>query len=292
MKSAKVEIDAKNDLGEGPVWDHLKQELLWVDYNQGKVCSFHPKSQKYAEITIADTVMVAIPTQKNNLIVAIDKNVAIFDTHKKTLTKQVTIAENKPNNRLNDGKCDANNRLWIGTMSKSAEATEGALYKVNSDLTYEKMDEPYTIPNGIAWNKNNTAMYVVDSIMKKIFWYDFNLTKGTISNKRVLIDTVDEQGLPDGMTIDENDNLWVAFWQGQCVVQYDTKSGKVLSRINTPAVIASSCCFGDKNLTTLYVTSSRKYDTVENIKKFPNAGGLFSVQPGVKGLPTQFFNES
>ena len=292
IKLAKLEVECKNDLGEGPVWDHLKGELLWVDYNNGKVCSFHPKSKSYSEVTIAETVMVAIPTNRNNWIVAIDKNIAIFDPHGKELIKQVTIQENKPNNRLNDGKCDAYNRLWIGTMSITADAPEGALYKVNADLTYEKMDDPFIVPNGIAWNKNNTAMYVVDSMTKKIFRYNFNLEKGTINNKKVLIDTADEQGFPDGMAIDEYDNLWVAFWQGQTVLQYDTKTGKVLSRITTPTVIPSSCCFGDKDLSTLYITSSRKYDTEENIEKFPNAGGLFSFKPGIKGMPAQFFNES
>jgi len=292
MNTVTIVADCKNDLGEGPVWDHTNGKLIWVDYNSGKVCSYHVNSQKYVAVSIAETVMVAIPTNRNNWIVAIDKNVSIYDSHKKELIKQVTIEENKPSNRLNDGKCDAQNRLWIGTMSYAGDTTVGALYKVNADLTYEKMDEPFIIPNGIAWNKTNTAMYVVDSMMKKIFRYDFDLEKGAISNKTILIDTSAEKGLPDGMAIDEEDNLWVAFWQGQSVLQYDTQTGKVLTRLNTPANIPSSCCFGGDDLRTLFITSSRKYDSEENIKKFPLAGGLFSIQPGVKGMPTLFFNES
>lgn len=292
MKSAKVIVDCKNDLGEGPVWDHTNGELLWVDYDSGKVCKYHVNSKNYSEVSIAETVMVAIPTNRNNWIVAINNKIAIYDPHKKWIIKQVTIQENKPNNRLNDGKCDAYNRLWIGTMSNDADAPVGALYKVNANLSYEKMDEPFIIPNGIAWNKKNTAMYVVDSMMKKIFRYDFDVEKGDISNKTVLIDTVTEMGLPDGMAIDEDDNLWVAFWQGQSVLQYDTNTGKVLARIKVPVFIPSSCCFGDEDLGTLYITSSRKYDTAGNIEKFPHAGGLFSIKPGVKGMPTQFFNES
>ncbi|MEO9145350.1 MAG: SMP-30/gluconolactonase/LRE family protein [Ginsengibacter sp.] len=292
MRSATVIVDCKNDLGEGPVWDHINGELLWVDYDSGKVCKYHINTKNYSEVSIADTVMVAIPTNRNNWIVAINKDVVIYNPREKTIIKQVTIQENKPSNRLNDGKCDAKNRLWIGTMSNDADAPVGSLYKVNANLIYEKMDEPFIIPNGIAWNKKNTAMYVVDSMMKKIFRYDFELDKGAISNKSVLIDTAAEMGLPDGMTIDEDDNLWVAFWQGQSVLQYDTNTGKVLTRINVPAFIPSSCCFGDEDLATLYITSSRKYDTAENIEKFPQAGGLFSIKPGVKGMPTQFFNES
>ncbi len=291
MKSAIVIVDCKNDLGEGPVWDIINGELLWVDYDSGKVCKYHVNSKNYSEVSIADTIMLAIPTNRNNWIVAINKNIAIYNPRKKKIIKQVTIQENKPNNRLNDGKCDAFNRLWIGTMSNNADAPVGALYKVNDNLVYEKMDESFIIPNGIAWNKKNTAMYVVDSMIKKIFRYDFDLEKGTIGNKSVLIDTSAENGLPDGMAIDEDDNLWVAFWQGQSVLQYDTYTGEVLARISVPAFIPSSCCFGDEDLGTLYITSSRKYDRKENIEKFPHAGALFSIKPGIKGMPAQFFNE-
>ncbi len=292
MKLVKLAVDCKNDLGEGPVWDQLNGRLLWVDYNNGEVCQYDPIFEDCSVTKLADTVMVVIPTDRNNWIVAIDKNVSIYDRNNKCIIKKVAIEENKPNNRLNDGKCDANNRLWIGTMDKTANSAVGALYRVNADLTYQKMDEPFIIPNGIAWNKNNTVMYVVDSVMKKIFRYDFNLGKGTLGKRTVLIDTADEQGLPDGLTIDVDDNLWVAFWQGQSVLKYDTKTGKVLARISVPTVIPTSCCFGGDDLSTLYITSSRKYDTIENIQNFPYSGGLFSFKPGVKGLPGQVFKES
>src|SRR5690606_12159181 len=205
VKLVKLVVDCKNDLGEGPVWDQLNGRLLWVDYNNGEVCQYDPISEDCSLTKIADRVMVVIPTDRNNWIVAIDKNVSIYDRNNKCIIKRVAIEENKPNHRLNDGKCDAYNRLWIGTMDKTANSAVGALYKVNSDLTYEKMDEPFNIPNGIAWNKKNTVMYVVDSVMKKIFRYDFNLENGTLGNRTVLIDTVDEEGLPDGLTIDDDD---------------------------------------------------------------------------------------
>lgn len=292
METASIVVDCKNDLGEGPVWDHINGKLMWIDFNAGKVCSFQVNTKTYSAMAIADTIMVAIPTNRNNWIVAIDNSVSIYDPNTNQIIQQVILDENKPDNRLNDGKCDAHNRLWIGTMSKTADSAAGSLYKVNGDLTYEIMDGPFIIPNGIAWNKKNTAMYLVDSMMKKIFRYDFDLDNGAISNRTDLIDTSDEAGLPDGMAIDEEDNLWVAFWQGQSVLQYDTNSGKILNRIKTPAVIPSSCCFGGQDLGTLYITSSRKYDSEENINQFPMSGGLFSIRPGVKGMPTSFFHES
>lgn len=40
----------------------------------------------------------------------------------------VCVEDDKPNNRFNDAKCDANSRLWAGTMSLTAEKNEGNLY--------------------------------------------------------------------------------------------------------------------------------------------------------------------
>lgn len=131
----------------------------------------------------------------------------------------------------------------------------------------------------------------MDSMMKMIFRYDFNLENGTVHNKVPMIDTSAEKGLPDGMTIDADDNLWVAFWQGQSVLQYNPKTGRVMNRIAVPAVIPSSCCFGGGGLHNLFITSSRKYDTDENITRFPESGGLFSYRPRVKGVPMNYFNE-
>lgn len=292
ITNVTIEFDCKNDLGEGPVWDHLNGNLMWVDYNRGKICNFQPQSKKYKEVQVADTVMVSIPTNRNKWILAVDKKIAIYDPEKGKYCSEVIIRENDSDKRLNDGKCDGRGRLWIGTMRYEADLPSGALYRVDADLTYKKMDEHFVIPNGMAWNKNNTKMYIVDSSMKKIFCYDFDLDRGSIYNKKTWVDTSAEKGMPDGMTIDENDNLWVSFWKGQSVCCFDGKTGAVLTRICIPAMIPSSCCFGGDDLATLFITSSRKYDTAENKQKFPFSGALFSVCPGVRGMPASFFNET
>lgn len=289
--TASLVLDCKNNLGEGPVWDHKKRELLWVDFGSGVVCRLRPEAHQYTQLSVTDNIMVVIPTNCDNWIWAAGNRIVISNPGTHQIINQVTMYENKPGNRFNDGKCDAMGRLWIGTMSDQSDTPTGAIYKIHHDLSYEKMDGPYIIPNGIAWNANNTEMYVVDSMMKTVFRYYFNLENGTVHNKAPMIDTSAEKGLPDGMTIDADDNLWIAFWQGQSVVQYNSKTGKVMKRIFVPAFIPCSCCFGGDRLDTLYITSSRKYDTDDNIAEFPESGGLFSYHPGVKGVPMDYFNE-
>ena len=131
MKTATIVVDCKNDLGEGPVWDHINGKLMWIDYDGGKVCSYHVNSQKYSAVSIANTVMMVIPTNRSNWIVAIDKNVAIYDPQKGKVLNEVTIEEDKPNNRLNDGKCDG---------IESQEEINEKYYSEMSEVTVQMID--------------------------------------------------------------------------------------------------------------------------------------------------------
>jgi sugar lactone lactonase YvrE len=284
-------VDSKNDLGEGPVWRHETKELIWVDYNKGDLCRYHLSSKQYTSIKLAETLMLAMPTDRGNFLLAVKNEVWLYSIKENKILKKQLVDENKPNNRLNDGKCDAKGRLWIGTMDDGAKPDSGALYQVESGLKYQMMDEPYTIPNGIAWNSANTEMYVVDSYTKHVYRYDFNLEDGSIANRKVLIDTSSQEGSPDGMCIDQEDNLWIAFWQGQCLIQYNL-SGEIISKIVLPVHIPTSCCFGGDDLSTLFITSSRAYDSPENISKFPLSGGLFAIRTEIAGAPVPLFKQS
>lgn len=284
-------LDCKNNLGEGPVWDYTKQELTWVDFDKGKIFKYNPSSGQHSFISVKGRVMVSVPTDKGNMIMAIDKKIKIVNPVCNSILKEIYTDSDYQNNRLNDGKCDALGRLWIGTMNNNGKLPEGNLYKINPDLSSEIMDNNFTIPNGIAWNKDNSKMYMVDSALRVIYQYDFNLQNGKISNKKILIETDPALGLPDGMSIDTDGNLWIAFWKGKCIGCVDSHTGKLLKKIKTPCAVPTSCCFGGENLSTLFITSSRKYDTKNNIKKNPSSGGLFFLDTNVNGYKANFFKE-
>jgi len=73
--------------------------------------------------------------------------------------------------------------------------------------------------NGLAWNSTNTLLFYIDSPTGKVDVFDYESEAGTISNRRTVFDfsTAGERGLPDGMTIDANNNLIVGCWGGNQV---------------------------------------------------------------------------
>ena len=94
--------------------------------------------------------------------------------------------------------------------------------------------------------------------------------------------------MPDGITIDSEDFLWVALWGGSRVVRL-SPGGEVTAEVHVPVTQPSSCTFGDADLGTLYITSAREGLSRRRLAKEPLAGSLFAARPGVTGsAPVSF----
>ena len=122
--------------------------------------------------------------------------------------------------------------------------------------------------------------------------FDFDENTGSISNEKVIITVPDSLGAPDGMTIDSEGKLWIAFWGGYAVYRYDPQTGRILQKIDLPARNITSCAFGGKDLDILFITTSSLDMSINEQNQLPDAGKLFSVKPGVKGVKANFIKLS
>ena len=291
QKTNKVElvIDSKSDLGEGAIWNYKTGELIWVNIT-GKILNFyHPKTGNNKEMFTGQLIGTVVPTSNENVLVALQNG--IYSLNPLTGTKKIIVnpEENLPNNRFNDGKCDPAGRFWVGTMSMNGEEKAGALYRLNSDSTLHKMIEKVSISNGIVWSLDNKKMYYIDTPTQKVMAYNYNNETGEISHPKLAVDVPKEMGSPDGMTLDSNGNIWVALWGGAAVACWNPESGKLLDKIDVPAKNVTSCAFGDDDLQTLYITTARTDSGKDDLEKYPNAGGVFKIRPGVSGIKACFF---
>ena len=138
------------------------------------------------------------------------------------------------------------------------------------------------ISNGLAWSSDRKKFYFSDTLQYAVFEYDYDLETGAISNRKVLFKPEEGRGLTDGMCIDSEDNLWVAFWGGSRIEQRSTKDGSLLAVVNVPAKNVTSCCFMGDNLDTLFITSASTGQTGEL------DGCLFTCKVDVKGLECDY----
>jgi len=199
------------------------------------------------------------------------------------------IERDRPDNRTNDGKCDALGRVWIGTMDVAERAFTGALYRIDPGASPTRILDDIGVSNGLDWSPDGTTLYYTDSKRRLIWRFPFDMQSGTLGRREVFANVPKEHGCPDGLTVDAEGFVWSAHWDGWRITRYDP-DGTVERVIWLPVPRVTSLCFGGPRLETLYITSARIGLTYEQLQEAPLSGALFSCHPGVTGRPANYAN--
>ncbi|MET3504600.1 SMP-30/gluconolactonase/LRE family protein [Halalkalibacter oceani] len=286
---ATLRIDAKSLLGEGPCWDGKSQRFYWVDILGKTVHCFQPETETTEVTEVGDLVGAVVVREQGGLLVATQTG---FYTLDEATGEAELISNPEPelaDNRFNDGKCDPAGRFWAGTMDIDEQKPSGSLYVLHPDRTVEQKLSDITISNGLAWSSDRKTMYYIDSPTKQVNAFDYELATGEITNKRVVVTIPEGEGIPDGMTIDQDDMLWVAQWGGYKVSRWNPRTGERIGEVAVPAKQVTSCCFGGEQLDELFITTARRGLSEEELQRYPHSGGVFHIKPGVKGTPSYSF---
>jgi sugar lactone lactonase YvrE len=276
------------DLGEGPCWDAEAGLLIWVDLTGGFVHWFDPATGRDDALDVGRPVGAAVPTTSGRLAIAASDGFSLVDPTTGRVELVAEVEAGVPETIMNDGKCDAAGRFWAGTKDEEARRALGALYRLDRDHRLVRVLAGVTISNGLDWSPDQRTMYYIDSPTHRIDAFDFESESGSVSNRRTLVELPQEWGLPDGMTVDEEGLLWVAFWDG-AAVRHFTSDGRLVSTVGFPVSRVTSCAFGGDDLSELYVTSAKNGLSDSQLKDQPLAGGLFRLEPGIHGLPARPF---
>jgi sugar lactone lactonase YvrE len=290
-------LDCKNHLGEGALWDDRDGVLWWVDVPMPSMLHrLDPATSRHDEWAMPEMIMSLAVRESGGLLIASHHGLNTFEPAEGRLVRVLEPEADKPRNRSNDGGTDPRGRFWFGTMqnnlAEDASAipiteSSGAIYRIDPNLTVTRMAEEIGIANTFAWSPDGTRLYFADTLTGWIFVYDFDLEAGTLGERRNFA-RADNLGYPDGSTIDAEGYLWNARWGGSCVARF-APDGTIDRIVKVPADKVTSCAFGGPDLDTLYITSARYEATEDDQLRQPQAGGLFAVSPGIKGLPRPRF---
>jgi sugar lactone lactonase YvrE len=286
---AELVLDAKAMLGEGSLWHPKENRLYWVDIEGKALHIYDPATNEDKQFPVGARVGTVVPVEGGGALVALQTGIHKIDTKTGQLSFVNNPSPDTVNIRFNDGKCDPAGRFWVGTMAMDNRKKGAMLYRIDKDKSIHQMLDSVTISNGIVWTADKKTMYYNDTPTGTVQGFDYNDKTGEITNRRVVIRIPRGGGGPDGMTIDADGNLWVALWGSGTVGKFDPRTGELLQKVIVPAQNVSSCAFGGKNLDILFITTARAWVNDAKLKEFPLSGGLFSVKPGVKGVPAEFY---
>lgn len=273
-------------LGEGPVWVEREQALYWLDI-QGRMIFRLDDRQQITKWATPIRIGSIAPLTTTGFIAGTEDGIAIVHPGANVYDVVLKPETDRPDNRFNDGKVDRAGRFWAGSMDDTQHQASGALYRIDSNRTITRVDDGYRIANGPAFSPDGRIMYHNDT--GRNVTYAFDLAEdGAAGNRRIFVKHDPKGGHPDGMTVDDEGCLWIAFWGGWCVRRF-SPAGECLRTARLPVSQPSSCAFGGRNLDRLYITSASETLSDEQLEMQPSAGGLFMLEAGVQGLAERPF---
>ena len=268
-------------LGEGPVWVARENALYWLDIKGLKIFRLDDRGE-VSEWPTPFRIGSLAPTRRGGFVGGTEGGIAKVDPGSRLFKIFADPESDQPGNRFNDGKLDRQGRFWAGTMDDSERQDSGTLYRVDGDRAVVAIDGQYRVTNGPAFSPDGSVMYHNDSARQITYAFDIDAS-GAASNKRTFLQFGKGDGFPDGMTVDSEGCLWIAFWDGWCLRRY-APDGDWIETVKMPVQRPTSCKFGGPDLDRLYITSASIGLDEEALRMQPNAGGLFMVMPGVRGL--------
>jgi sugar lactone lactonase YvrE len=280
LGAARVATGQSHFLAEGPIWDPIRGKVLWVDIIDGAV---HSGRFAYGGAILSEE-RIDFPDTAGAVAVSAAGELVVAGTHRLyyrgtdgviTAGPEIIVGEAR---RLNDGKPDPQGRMLVGTKGPGGEV----LLRVDADGSLTTIDDDLTLANGLAWTADGRRLFTVDTMTQRIFVRDYDPVTAS-TGQRTVFTTLDH-GYPDGMTIDDEDHLWVAVWGEGCVLRI-APSGDVVGRVDVPAPHASCPIFAGPDLDTLVITTATEGLDTEQLERHPLSGRLFTVRTGHRGNP-------
>jgi gluconolactonase len=269
---------------EGPLWIESKKLLLFTDVPNNVIHKW--TEDKGVEVFLTPSGYTgSTPTvsrepgangltldNQGNLVVCQhgDRRVSRYDgSYDKPEPKFTTLAEKYEGKRLNspnDVVVRSNGDLFFTDppygfkqldSDPDKELRHNGVYKVTPDGKVTLLVDSLTKPNGIALTPDEKTLIVANSDPSKAIWYAFDIGENdSLTNARIFYDATamvndDNKGLPDGLKIDNDGNL---FASGPGGIWIFDKSGKVLGKVRLPNPTAN-CELTDDGK-TLFMTSN------------------------------------
>lgn len=279
-------VIASGDLvGEGAIWCDRDEKLWWVDVRRPCVQSYDPLSGRHEVFALPSDLLVAslMLREQGGMVLATNRGFLQYAPGLDPVPL-VNPEAGRAGMRFNDGRCDARGRIWCGSMHEEHRAPLGKLYRLDGNGEASEHAWQLDIPNGLRWSPDDSTFYYADSTRHLIFAADFNIEEGAISNRRIFADVAESGAWPDGAAVDEEGCLWSTQNHGGQVLRFSPE-GHVIATVELPTALITSCTFGGRGRSVLFITTGSKRLTPAERASQPLAGSLFAVDAGIRGAP-------
>lgn len=281
MNDPELELVADYDCetGEGPIWHPTEQRLYWIDIPNGKLFRYDPRTDEHEIAYERDGPIGGVTVEADDRLLLFEEEgrIEAFEDGETEVVRE--RLEGERGSRFNDVIADPDGRVFAGTMPQGE--SPGRLYRLDVDGSATVLEEDVAIPNGLGFTPDLDSMYFTETEADAVYRYDYDRERGALADPTTFVDASDEEGMPDGMTVDSTGHVWIAYWNGGCLIRR-TQSGDRIDRVEFPARKVASVILGGPEYGTAYVACAGGDDKESEGE---GAGALFRFDAGVRGLP-------
>jgi len=297
--------DAKAILGESTVWDARDGRIYWVDVEDPGIRWFELASGRTGCWKSPAWISAIAPKASGGFIASCADGIASVDPQRGLYEPLFHPIPDPARARLNDGVVDRKGRYWTGscdsaqwdetTTADDKEATlgqldsraTGELYQIDADGAFSTQERNIVTQNGPAFSPDGRTAYVNDSMPLVSWVYDVD-EQGNLGNRRDFLTFRPDDGYPDGMAVDVEGHIWMAFYESWCLRRF-APDGTLSDERRLPVRRGLRPAFGGPDHSRLFlITGSQGYDK-DRFADEPLAGGLFEIldlpAPGLPTLP-------
>ena len=275
-------VDCRCILGEGVFYSAGRQEIIWVDIQGCNIHTLHWQTRKHQTYKTGSRICWLKECENGNFIAGFEDKICLLTPAFLTKTVLWTLPANAKNIRLNDAKVDRTGRLFFGTMDDLEVSPVGQLFALGSDGGVKTVQQDFVVSNGPAFSPCGQFMYSVSSAARTIYRLKLNAS-GNYSEAEVFIRFTEENGFPDGITVDAENNIWVAGWDGFGVFKF-SQQGRLLEKLSIDVPKVTSVAFAGPDMKHIAVTSARKGLSSDDLNNWPGSGNLFIYSVPVTGI--------
>jgi D-xylonolactonase len=284
VTQAELLVEVRNTIGESPVWLAQSETLYWVDAEGSTVYWRAARDGFVGSRTLEVPVTALIPSAHGGWTLVTKDGLCSATADFTSVEGIVDPSAHDGATRLNDGVADRWGRVWTGSQSRGApEDPIGRLYVVSPGGAVAQLDDGFAVTNGIAMSPDGDSVYVSDMFHRRIRIYRLDPDSGEVIDRPPAI-TTQGPGYPDGLAVDGEGFIWVAYWGGSRVERIDA-AGNVVATVSVPAELATRCCLGGRSGSQLFVATARFGLDELQLQGQPLAGALFTTDVEAVGLP-------
>lgn len=253
---ARAATASRDILGEGVLWDDRTREIVWVDILKGKI---NRGMLSNDEVIVTSTLSLggfvgAVALSEDGGMLAAGTRSLVSISPEGEVSTGPDLFGDRTDVRWNDGAVDPQGRFIIGSLSLNDPERKEILLRIDPDGHSQVLRSRLSLSNGIGFSPDGGTVYHVDSLVGTVSSHSYG--PGDFDQEEAWTEVITGfDGTPDGLTVDEKGNLWIAEWGAGVVRQY-TAGGIVLQTVNVNAPQTTCPAFVGAHLDVLAITSA------------------------------------